>query len=203
MKEIIGIFTVALAFVAYVPYLRDIIRDKTKPHPYSWFIWGLLNSLIFALQVTHGAGAGSYVTLSVGVLSFLIFYLGLKKHGVTDITRLDTAAFITALLATLIWLLARQPLTSMLLIMFIDLLALVPTIRKSWHRPHTETLFMWSVNGFRHALSIGAIREYNAITLINPVLWSFVDGLFSLFLIIRRRQTKNQIGSTGSVPPRV
>jgi hypothetical protein len=39
MKELIGIVSASLAFVAYVPYFRDIFKVKTKPHPYSWFIW--------------------------------------------------------------------------------------------------------------------------------------------------------------------
>ncbi len=188
MKESIGIITVILAYTAYAPYIRDILKGKTKPHPYSWFVWGLITTVIFALQVTNGAGPGSYVTLSVGVLSFVVFFLGLKKNGVKDITKLDTVAFISAIVATVIWLFAKQPLASMILLITIDLLGFIPTIRKSWNKPKEETLFTWSLNGFRHGLSISAIRDYNAITLLNPVVWAIANTIFSLILIIRRRK---------------
>jgi hypothetical protein len=46
MKELIGFAAVALAFVAYAPYFRDILRHKIQPHPFSWFIWGFAASLI-------------------------------------------------------------------------------------------------------------------------------------------------------------
>ncbi len=46
MKEIIGGIAVALTFIAYIPYYRDILKGKTRPHIYSWSLWGLLTVLI-------------------------------------------------------------------------------------------------------------------------------------------------------------
>lgn len=50
LKEIIGMITVILGIVGYIPYLRDVLRGKTKPHVYTWFVWGLITLIIFALQ---------------------------------------------------------------------------------------------------------------------------------------------------------
>lgn len=186
MKEIIGFIAAALVFVAYAPYVKDVIRGKTKPHPYSWFVWGFITAIIFAIQISNGGGAGSYVTVTVAILSFVICFLGLKE-GVKDITTSDTVFFVLALIATGLWLFAEQPTLSMILLVTIDILGFIPTIRKAWNKPQEETLFTWGFNGFRHALSIFAIQKYSLITLLNPVAWTIANLLFSVLLIVRRK----------------
>lgn len=186
MKEVIGIIAALLVFAAYGPYLRDMAKGKTKPHPYSWFVWAFLTAIIFALQISHGAGAGAYVTGTVAALSFIICFYGIR-YGTKDITRFDSICFFLALAATGVWLFAKQPTASMILLVSIDMLGFLPTVRKSWHRPYEETLFTWSLNGFRHFLSIFAIEKYSLLTVLNPAVWAVANGLFSLMLIYRRR----------------
>jgi hypothetical protein len=186
MKEIIGIIAAALVFVAYAPYFRDILKNKTKPHVYSWFIWGLTSMMIFALQISHGGGAGSYTTGTVAVVSFVVCLLALK-HGTKYITKSDTVFFIMALVAAVVWLFAERPTLSMILLIITDMLGVIPSMRKAWHKPNEETLSMWSLNGFRHALSILALTQYSLLTLLNPVTWAVTNFGFSLMLVKRRR----------------
>lgn len=193
-KIVIGVVAVILSFVGYAPYLRDTINGKTKPHIYSWFLWGFVTLIAFALQVTSGAGAGSLVTLAVAVICFFIFGLGLK-NGSKDIAKIDTVFFALALLATLIWIFAKQPVISVILISSIDMLGFLPTIRKSWNNPYSETLFTYLLNTFRHGLSIFAIQNYSVVTWLYPATWVVANGLFSLMLIIRRRKLRNEVTS--------
>ena len=186
MKQIVGIVAVILAIVAYVPYFRDIIKGKTKPHVYTWFVWGVVTSIIFALQVRGGGDWGVYVTLSAAVLSFVVFALGLR-NGNKDIKKIDTAFLLIALIALGLWLFAQQPVVSVVLLVTIDMLGFAPTIRKSWNRPFDETLFTWSLNGFRHGLSILALGHYNILTLLYPLAWTVANILFSTLLIVRRK----------------
>lgn len=58
MKEIVGTIAVVLTFVGYVPYIRDTLKGKTKPHVYTWFVWGLVTLAAFALQMSAHAGGG-------------------------------------------------------------------------------------------------------------------------------------------------
>ena len=72
IKTIIGIIAVSLTLIGYIPYTRDIIARKTKPHLYSWFLWGFVTLIIFALQFSDNAGLGSYVTLTAGLLCIVV-----------------------------------------------------------------------------------------------------------------------------------
>lgn len=187
IKVVIGLIASILVIVGYIPYLHDVIKGKTMPHVYSWFIWSLETAIIYALQVSAGAGPGSWVTLTVVIVSILVFLLGLR-HGKKMITLTDTIFFILSFVAIFLWLVVKQPILSAILVTTIDMLGFVPTIRKSWNRPHSETLFSYELGTFRHGLSIFALQNYSIITWLNPVAWTIANGLFSIVLIIRRKQ---------------
>jgi hypothetical protein len=186
IKIIVGLITVILTFVGYVPYLRDTVKGKTKPHVYSWFIWGFITLLIFTLQFSGQAGAGSFTTFAAGLICLVIFAFAFR-NGNKDITRMDTVFFILAILATVIWIFAKQPVISVVLLSAIDMLGFVPTIRKSWNKPYSETLFTYALNTFRFVLTIYALQVYTIVTSLYPITWVIANGSFSVMLIIRRR----------------
>ncbi|TAL14361.1 hypothetical protein EPN95_03095 [Patescibacteria group bacterium] len=187
IKQVVSIIAVALTFIAYIPYYRDIVRGKTHPHIYSWALWGLLTVLIVALQIKGGAGAATWVTAAAGLLCFGVIALGLK-YGKRDITRSDTVVAILALIAIAFWLIANQPVVSIILAVIADLLAFIPTVRKSWHKPHTETLSLYITNTIRFSLALFAVQEYTILSSLWLAAWAVANGLFSVMLVIRRKQ---------------
>lgn len=188
MKQTIGIIAVILTFVGYVPYIRDTIKGKTKPHVYTWFIWGFVTLIAYFLQIAAHAGPGSFVTLAAALVCLFIFLLGLTKKGDKNLTKSDTVFFLLALLALCIWLFAKQPVISVILLSTIDMLGFVPTIRKSWKKPYEETLFSYEMNTFRFVLALIALEQYTIVTMLYPLTWVVANGLFSIYLIIRRKQ---------------
>ncbi len=187
LKTTISIITVILTFVGYFPYIRDTLKGKTTPHIYTWFIWALVTAIAFGLQVQAGAGVGSWVTASIVIACFSVFLLGLQS-GKKDITKLDTLFLILSFIALFLWLIAKQPVLSVILVSLTDMLGFIPTIRKSWNKPHSETLFLYELNTFRHGLSILALQQYSIVTWLYPATWAIANGLFSVMLIIRRKQ---------------
>jgi hypothetical protein len=192
IKTVISVIAVILTFVGYVPYLRDIIRGKTKPHIYTWFLWGFVTLIAFALQLGDQAGVGSLATVASALICFVVFAFGMRE-GKKDITKSDTVFFIVALFAVAIWFFTKQPVVSIILILAIDLLSFIPTIRKAWKKPHEETLSTYLLNTFRHGLSILALQKYSIITWLYPVTWTLINGLFSAMLIARRYKLKRNL----------
>lgn len=187
VKTIISITAVIFAFMAYFPYVRDTLTGKTTPHIYTWFIWAFTTAIAFGLQVSGGAGVGSWVTLAVVIACLFVFLLGMR-NGKKDITKSDTLFFILSLMALFLWLVAKQPVLSVILVSSVDLLGFIPTIRKSWNKPYSETLFLYEINAFRHGISLLALEHYSIVTLLYPASWTIANALFSLMLIIRRKQ---------------
>lgn len=176
-----------LTIAAYVPYYRDILRHKTHPHIYSWGLWSILTVLLAILQIKGGAGAAAWVTIVVGVLCAGVVALSFRI-GNKDITNLDTAVAALSLLALVCWLAVDQPVLAMSLAILADMLAFVPTIRKSYCKPYSETLSLYVTNVFRFMLAFAAIKTYTFFSMAWIVTWIIANALFALMLIIRRRQ---------------
>lgn len=186
VKTIFSALAILLNFLAYIPYIRDTIKGKTTPHAYTWFIFGLVTSFIFALQLTAGAGVGSLVTLVISISVFTVFILSLFR-GEKNITLSDTIFFILALVAFGLWIVAKQPVLSIVLLSIINVLALAPTLRKSWGKPFSETMSTYILNATKHGIGLLALEHYNIITYLYPLSAAVITFAFVIILIIRRR----------------
>jgi hypothetical protein len=187
MKEIIGAIATLLTFLAYIPYYRDILSGKTRPHIYSWSLWGLLTILLVALQIKGGAGAATWVTAAAGLSCLGVVLLSLK-NGKRDITKTDTFVAILSLVAIGFWLLADKPLISVTLVVIADLLAFIPTVRKSYYDPYSETLSLYTTNTLRFILALIAVENYTYLSSSWIVAWIVGNAALSILLIVRRRQ---------------
>ena len=187
MKEVIGVIAVVLTFIAYIPYYRDILTGKTRPHVYSWSLWGLLTILLVALQIKGGAGPATWITAAAGLLCIGVVFLSLK-NGKKDITTSDTIVAILSLVAIGSWLLADQPEISISLVILADMLAFIPTVRKSYRDPYSETLSLYVTNAIRFTLALLAVESYNYLSTSWIIAWVIGNALLSILLIVRRKQ---------------
>jgi len=185
-KSLIGLAAILLTFGGYIPYIRDVIRGKTHPHAYSWFMWATTSLVIFGLQLKGAAGIGAFVTLAAVVVTYLIFGLGLK-FGKADIMKVDTFSLALAVIAAGLWLVADRPILSAVLLTTAETLAFIPTIRKSWRKPYSETLSSYVLNTLRFGLALLALRHYNLLTTLYPAVWAVGNGVFAIILITRRK----------------
>lgn len=187
MKETIGAIAVFLTFAAYVPYYRDILRGKTRPHVYSWSLWGLLTVLLVALQVKGGAGPATWITAAAGLLCIGVVLLSLK-NGKRDITSSDTAVAVLSLAAIGFWLLADRPAVSISLVIVADMLAFIPTVRKSYFDPYSETLSLYVTNALRFSLALLAVEQYTYLSSSWIIAWVVGNLALSILLVVRRNQ---------------
>lgn len=190
VKVIVGVIAVILTFVGYIPYTRDIIAGRTKPHLYSWFLWMLVTAVVFGIQFTEGAGVGGFVTLTAALMCIWVIFLSLRHGANKDVKPIDKLFLVLAFVALGLWLVAKQPVASAILSTAIDLFGFAPTIRKSWNDPYSETASFYYLNTFRFTLATFALSEYSLTTALYPVTWLIANGLFALMLILRRRQVK-------------
>lgn len=191
-KTLIGIAAIVLVVIAYIPYIRDVIKNKTIPHIYTWILWAFITSIAFALQLSDKAGSGAYVTFSSVITGCVVIFLSFFLHkGKRDITKLDTFFFILGFISLGFWVFAKQPVISTFLVIITSLLAFIPTIRKSWKNPHSETLSFYVLNSFRFALATIALQNYSIITTLYPITWFIANIIFSLMLVLRRSSLRS------------
>jgi hypothetical protein len=191
LKTIIAVISVAMTLFGYYFYFKDIFAGKTKPHAYSWLVWGLLTAIAFFGQISAGAGAGAWVTATTAVVSFVIVGLAVQR-GEKNVTKGDQINLIGCFIAILLWLVTSTPLLSMLLITLIDFLGFLPTIRKSIHKPHEETLILYVFAGAKFALAMFALDNFSVITALYPMSLVMANWLFVVMLVVQRRRLEEK-----------
>jgi len=188
-KFIFAIIASILLVIAYIPYFRDIFLRKTKPHLFTWLIWGITSGTATALLLYGGGKFGSISLIICTILVFAIFLLSFK-YGTKDITRSDKLILAIALIAIVIWWQLDNPLIAVIMISLIDGFGYIPTIRKSFKNPWTETLSFWILMAVVDLFTIIASAEYNLLT-VTYLSVLFVANLTVYFVcIIRRRKIK-------------
>jgi hypothetical protein len=185
MKETIAIIAAILAVFGNVPYLRDVIKGKVKPHPYTWLVWSLVSCIAFFGQVAKGAGIGALPTAASEIFTIFIFILSLK-YGFKDISKRDTLFLFIALTGVIPWIITKDPTVSVIIAVSIDLIAFIPTLGKTWRYPKTEMPMLYGMNVLRHILTLFSLEAYNIATTLHSIAMIITNSLMTGFIVIKR-----------------
>ena len=179
------------SIAAYIPYIIDIFRNKTKPHLFSWLVWSILVAIAFASQVAGGERTGAWL-MGINTI-FCLFITGLSfKKGTKDIQLIDWICMFGALIALALWIITKTPFLSVIMIIITDALAFIPTFRKSFNKPYQETIISYILHVTKFVIGLTALKTVSVITALYPAYLVFANGSFVIFLYIRRRQVKSR-----------
>lgn len=180
-----GIAT-TIGVVAFLPYLKDTISLKTKPHAYTWLIWTITQGTA-VVGIWYGGGGWGALNLTVGTFFVIGVFLFSLKYGTKNITKSDTFILIAALCAVLVWWQLDQPLLAVLMVSVIDVLGFIPSFRKSYQEPWSETLLSWILFSLSNVFALLALNEYNLLTVTYMTAITIANiGLF-LVCYLRRK----------------
>lgn len=182
MKLTLAIIAACLAIIGNVPYLRDVIKGKIQPHAYTWFVWTIVSAVTFFGQVAKGAGVGVIPTAAAEIFTVIIFLYSLK-NGFKHVTKTDTIFLIIALLGLIPWALTSDPTISVVIVVMIDLIGFIPTLRKTWKHPETENPILYSMNVSRHFLALGALQAYNIATMFHSLAMIVTNSMMTWFIM--------------------
>ena len=183
-KQLLGAIAIGLTIIAYFPYIRSIIQGKTRPHVFSWVIWGTSTSIVFLAQLADKGGAGAWV---IGVISIYVAILAYIKRSDSTITRMDWLFFILAMASLPLWYLTSDPLWAVVLLTTVDVLGFGPTFRRAYARPFDEQLMFFVIMIARNFIVVLALENYSLTTVLSPATIAAVCVIFSLMVAYRRR----------------
>lgn len=186
MKLTIAIIAAVLAIIGNVPYLIDVIKGRAKPHPYTWLVWTIVSCIVFFGQVAKGAGVGAIPTAASEIFTVIIFLFSLK-YGFKGVTKTDTLFLSLAIIGLIPWVLTNDPTWSVIIAVVIDLIGFIPTLRKTWNFPKTETPLLYSMNVARHILMLFSLQAYNIATMLHSVAMIITNTLMTGFIIFHKR----------------
>lgn len=187
MQLVLGILGGVLGFSGNSIYFINVLKGKTKPQRVTWGIAFLLNIIFVCNQVASGATYSMILVFAFSLSAAAIFFLSIPK-GVGGHSRLDLFVLACSLVGVVLWQLLNSPLASILANLFAAAISLIPTLKKAYLQPETETKIKWllgSLAGLLGALSVGNL---NYTVLLFPLFAFVAQG--SVFIVLTQKAHK-------------
>ncbi|MCU0660606.1 MAG: hypothetical protein MUD00_03305 [Candidatus Pacebacteria bacterium] len=190
MKEIVAIIAALLAFVGNISYLRDVFKGRVRPHPYTWCIWSIVSMTTFFGGLAKGAGIGALPTGVAEGFTIIIFLFSLKylfQGNAADIRMTDNYFLVICLLGLIPWAITKDPTISVVIVVLIDIIAFIPTLRKTWQCPVTEKPLLYEMNAIRHVLTLFSLQTYNIATMFHSIAMICTNTIMVMFLHCKKK----------------
>jgi peptidoglycan/LPS O-acetylase OafA/YrhL len=78
-RDALGLLSVTIAIVAAIVYLMQTLRSEVRPHPLSWFLFGILCATGYWVQRDQGARQGSWTLLAMTIICFLFVAVSVAR----------------------------------------------------------------------------------------------------------------------------
>jgi hypothetical protein len=189
IKILFLILSISVNIIAFYPYIKDIFLGKTKPHTYTWLIWTLTQGTAVFGLLLGGGGYGVVAMVVSFVLVFTVFLFSLIK-GFEKPNFSDKLFLILAFISILVWWKLNEPFISITLVSLIDLFGYIPSYRKIWLYPYSETITSWFLFTLGNVFMILSLKEYNFLTLVYLITITFCNLMLVSIFLIRRSNLK-------------
>jgi hypothetical protein len=163
----------AIAALGTAVYLRDTLRGTTQPNRVTWLLWAVAPLLAAGVEFDEGVGLRALPTFMIGFMPLLVFAASFANRSlVWTIRRFDYACGAVSVVGTVVWLVTRNGVLAISAAIVADFMAGIPTVRKSWTHPETETVHSY----------VGAAVSM-AIVLLTIDEWTFDVAAFPIFIV--------------------
>jgi len=186
-KAVFAVIAFGLTAAALLPYIRSVTTGGTRPHVFSWVIWGSATLVVFLAQLAGGAGIGAWPIGFSAALSLFIAFLAYRRRGDIHVTRSDWLFFGGAMLSLPVWAATSDPVWAVIILTTVDALGFGPTYRKTFADPTGEPLWVFILMGTRNLVVIFALEEYNLTTVLFPAVTVGLCAGFVAVTLWRRR----------------
>jgi len=159
----------AIALYGVYDYIRSTLRGDTLPNRVSWGLWGLEGVLGFVDELQQHVGPAAYMTLMFGVVPLMVVAASfVSRHGVWRIDGFDIVCGVISLLGILFWGVVGQATIALIAFISADQVAALPTIRKSWRAPETESSKIFVAGIFNAAITLFTLRHFTTGGVVFP-----------------------------------
>jgi hypothetical protein len=185
-RDALGILSVVLAVLAAVIYILQTLRGEIRPHPLSWFLFGILSLTGYWVQRDEGARQGSWTLLAMTIICFLFVAVSVAR-GERSFSRTEWAFLAAGGAVFILYLFTGQANVAAALTTVIDALGYGPTFIRGWSFPRKDSVTSFALNGAKFVPSLMAMDPISFATSFYPATLMALNAAVSIMLILRRR----------------
>jgi hypothetical protein len=185
MYPLLYTLIVLLGTTSYVVGVRQMLQNKYSPSTFSRIIWLLLSVNSFFGVLLSGSDSSILLAsiFMVGNLAICIvsFWKGSKRFGLIE--SVCTGLLIVSIF---IWLFFDTPIINLIISLVAHFIGGVPTYRKVWANPQSESVGFWSLFFLASIVSLVTAQTFQIDKIIFPIYFILFDG--SMFLLAFRKK---------------
>ncbi len=145
-------------------YTYGTLRGRTKPNRVTYFLWMIASFIGTAAALAQDVTWAALPIFMNGFGCAVIFLASFHNpKAFWQLRTFDWACFLLSALALILWQVTKIPNIAILFAILSDIIASLPTLRKCWTHPETETA--WGYAG-------GAFSSFTGLVVAKGVLFS-------------------------------
>ena len=184
-RDALGLLSVALAILAAIIYIAQTLRGEVRPHPLSWFLFGILSLTGYLVQRDEGARQGSWTLMAMTVICFL-FVAASVARGERSFSRREWAFAVAGGAVFVVYLFTRQSNVAAALTTLVDALGYGPTFVRGWSQPKKDSVASFALNGIKFVPSLMAMDPLSFATSFYPATLLVLNAAVAIMLVMRR-----------------
>ncbi len=197
MRDILALTAAVVGALGIVPYMIDVVKQRTKPNIVSWVTWGMLTGIGTAAAFASHEPRSALLTLGDTLAVCIVVVLGFK-YGKAKLGLFDALCQASALLGLLLWLIFNSPLIAIMATVGIDFIAALPTIKHSWLKPQEETWQTFLFGIIAATMTLLSLSRHTVNGVAYP-LYLMLSQVILVTIIVTRRLQKGITLSRHSV----
>ncbi len=187
MFWLFGVVSGLLQALACVPYVRDILAGKTKPHRGTWAIWCTLSLIVLLSQRADGAAWSLLMAVAQLLGTLLILLLSIRR-GVGGTSRIEILLLAIAASGVVGWYVAGDPTIATLCVVLSDFVAVVMMMPKTHADPYSETLSAYILSALSGLCALVAVGSLDFGLIVYPAYIVFADLAVAVVVLAQRPQ---------------
>ncbi|MCX6720542.1 MAG: hypothetical protein NTW11_01945 [Candidatus Staskawiczbacteria bacterium] len=185
-RELLVILGVTINIIGTLPYLFGVIGGHVKPNKVSWLLWGMGPMIAGSAALVSGVGWSALPVFFSGIIPVSIFFVSLfVKRAYWKLESFDYWCGFFSLVALVSWGITKDPVLAIIFALIGDIFASVPTIKKAWVYPETESSLTYIAGAFSALTSLATITAWNFSSYAFPI-YLFLVGCI-IFIGLERK----------------
>lgn len=176
----------AIALLACGIYIWQTFSSQVRPHPLSWFLFGILSATGYWVQRDQGARAGSWTLLAMTFICFLLAGLSLAR-GERHFSKIEWGFLVAGCIVFALYFFTKEPNLAAVLTTLIDALGFGPTFARGWRKPEKDSVTSYALNAAKFAPSLLAMQPATVATCIYPATLLVLNSAVAIMLVARRQ----------------
>ena len=176
----------ALSVVGVFDYVRDTLRGVTAPNRVSWGLWAIEGILAFFVEVQQHVGPAAVMTLMFGLVPAIVLGASFANpHSVWRVGAFDLVCGAISVLGIVFWAVVNEPTIALVSFITADQVAALPTVRKSWLAPETESPRVFTLGVVNCVITLLTLKHFTTSGAVFPGVILVCDALIATLVMTR------------------